>query len=266
MENSDKNIVIPSVPSLDREFVYYKPEEVFEYINPVMLYNKHLGHTGIFQKKFEAGDAKTLKLNKAVEEIKMLVREEDAITPKGVYQYFSCTSDGDKINLFRRKSDEVIASLHFARQTKEPFLSATDYISSKERDVMALFIVTAGSKYLEFANKKKEEGRYLESHILHALALESAEATAELVHQRIRKEWGIYEEQSLKELHKAKYQGIRLSFGYPACPDLDQQQTLFDLLKPHEIDVTLTEEMMMVPECSVSALVFHHPKGEYFSI
>ena len=266
MENSDKNIVIPSVPSLDREFVYYKPEEVFEYINPIMLYNKHLGYTGIFQKKLEAGDAKTIKLNNTVEEMKMLVREEDAITPKGVYQYFHCKSDGDKINLFRRNTDEVVASLHFDRQQKEPFLSATDYISSTEPDVMALFIVTGGNEYLKYANKKKEEGHYLESHILHALALESAEATAELVHKRIRQEWGIYEEQSMKEMHKAKYQGIRLSFGYPACPDLDQQQTMFDLLKPHEIGVTLTEEMMMVPECSVSALVFHHPEGEYFSV
>ena len=107
----------------------------------------------------------------------------------------------------------------------------------------------------------------MDSFILQVLAIETAEALAEIVHQKIRKEWGIpdKEEITLKEIFKSKYHGVRLSFGYPACPDLEDQTKLFDLLKPEKkIDVRLPSGFMMEPEASVSALVFHHPDGHYF--
>ena len=98
------------------------------------------------------------------------------------------------------------------------------------------------------------------------MAVETAEGFAEYLHQKIRQQWGIQEDLSFKQLVQTKYQGIRLSFGYPACPNLDDQQVIFNLLKPQEQGISLTESMMMEPEGSVSALVFSHPQAKYFSV
>ena len=119
----------------------------------------------------------------------------------------------------------------------------------------------------ERAEQAKTNGEYLRSHALQALALETAEAAAEWLHRRIRDAWGIADDPDLstKDLFKARYRGNRYSPGYPACPDLDDQQAIFDLLQPTDIGVHLTEGMMMDPEASVSAIVFHHPDCTYFS-
>jgi 5-methyltetrahydrofolate--homocysteine methyltransferase len=131
-----------------------------------------------------------------------------------------------------------------------------------------MFVVTIGKGVRELAESLKNRGQYLKSHILQALALESAEAYAELTHSQIRKAWGFPDppEMTMMERFQARYRGKRYSFGYPACPRLDDQTVLFDLLRPQEIGVQLTEGFMMDPEASVSAIVFHHPEALYFSV
>jgi len=113
----------------------------------------------------------------------------------------------------------------------------------------------------------KNAGEYVLSHTLQALAIETAEAAAERVHRKIRESWGLYDspELTMQERLKARYQGIRVSFGYPACPNLADQQLLFHLLEPASIGVSLTDGFMMDPEASVSALVFHHRQARYFN-
>jgi len=120
----------------------------------------------------------------------------------------------------------------------------------------------------ELAEAWKTAGDYLNSHLLQALALELAEATAEFLHRRIRTLWGIVDDPALtmRQIFNAEYRGIRVSFGYPACPELEDQEQLFALLKPEDIGLRLTEGYMMDPEASVSALVFHHPQGRYFDV
>ena len=114
----------------------------------------------------------------------------------------------------------------------------------------------------------KASGEYLKSHTLAALALESAEAAAELVHRDLRSAWGFPDpdDLELRDLFGARYRGKRYSFGYPACPDLSYQRLLFELLQPEEIGVELTDGDMMDPEASVSAVVFHHPEARYFGV
>jgi 5-methyltetrahydrofolate--homocysteine methyltransferase len=115
----------------------------------------------------------------------------------------------------------------------------------------------------------KGQGRYLDSHILQVLALEGAEAFAELLHQKVRAMWGFPDPAGIskQELFRANYQGRRYSFGYPACPRLEDQGQLWRLLEPERhIGVGLTEGFMMEPEGSVSALVFHHPQAKYFNL
>jgi 5-methyltetrahydrofolate--homocysteine methyltransferase len=114
----------------------------------------------------------------------------------------------------------------------------------------------------------KASGEYLRSHAAAALALETAEAYAELLHSEIRAAWGFADppEMTMAERFRARYRGLRVSFGYPACPDLEDQRKLWRLLRPEEIGVQLTDGDMMDPEASVSALVFHHPDAAYFSV
>ena len=114
----------------------------------------------------------------------------------------------------------------------------------------------------------KHAGEYLRSHILQALALETAEAFAELLHAELRRQWGFPDPLDLpmSERFKARYRGKRYSFGYPACPRLEDQAPLFQLLRPESIGVQLTDGFMMDPEASVSALVLHHPAATYFSV
>jgi 5-methyltetrahydrofolate--homocysteine methyltransferase len=108
----------------------------------------------------------------------------------------------------------------------------------------------------------------LKSHAVQALAVETAEAYAELLHADLRRAWGFPDPDSMTMMDRfrTRYRGIRVSFGYPACPELEHQEKLWRLLGPEEIGVELTEGFMMDPEASVSALVFHHPQAEYFGV
>jgi len=134
-------------------------------------------------------------------------------------------------------------------------------------DTVALFVVTAGAGVRERAAALRQAGELLDSIALQALALETAEAAAEWLHRRLRELWGFPDppDMTMAERFRARYRGIRLSFGYPACPDLEPQADVFRLLQPEEIGVQLTEGFMMDPEASVSAVVFHHPDARYLA-
>jgi 5-methyltetrahydrofolate--homocysteine methyltransferase len=155
----------------------------------------------------------------------------------------------------------------FPRQRKADGLCLADYLAPTG-DTLALFVVTAGAGILERANEFKARGEFLKSHALQALALETAEAAAEWLHRRIREDWGFPDPATMTMLDRfqARYQGKRYSFGYPACPALEDQAGIWQLLHPEEVGVHLTEGFMMEPEASVSALVFHHPDATYFGI
>ena len=147
----------------------------------------------------------------------------------------------------------------------------SDYLLAPKdgkRDHIALFVVTAGEGVRERSEKAKQDGYYFRSHGLQALAIESAEACAEWLHRRIREDWGFADpaEMTMAQRFTSRYRGKRYSFGYPACPDLEDQAGIWKLLRPEEIGVQLTEGFMMDPEASVSALVFHHPDCTYFSV
>lgn len=130
-----------------------------------------------------------------------------------------------------------------------------------------LFVTTAGEGVRARAEEAKAKGEFLLAHAIQALAIESAEGAAEWLHRRIREDWGFPDSPTLtmQERFTSRYRGKRYSFGYPACPNLDDQAGLWQLLRPEEIGVQLTEGMMMEPEASVSALVFHHPDCAYFT-
>jgi 5-methyltetrahydrofolate--homocysteine methyltransferase len=149
-------------------------------------------------------------------------------------------------------------------------LCLSDYILDPvngQRDHLAFFVVTAGAGIRDRAEEWKREARYLKHHGLQALAIETAEGCAEWLHRRIREDWGFPDPagMTMQERFTSRYRGKRYSFGYPACPNLDDQAGLWELLRPEDIGVELTEGMMMEPEASVSAMVFHHPDCAYFT-
>jgi 5-methyltetrahydrofolate--homocysteine methyltransferase len=243
--------------------------EIWSFINPQMIYGKHLGLRGNFARLLEEGDVKAEKLQAVVESLKDEV--EGWMRVRAVWRFFETESDGDALALFEPGSETAVHTFHFGRQARPGGLGLADFVvppAGGVRDSVALFVVGAGDGVRKRAMAAKEAGEYLESHAIQALAIETAEAAAEWLHGRLRKEWGFPDppEMGMKDRFAARYRGKRFSFGYPACPDLDDQAALWRLLEPEEIGITLTEGMMMEPEASVSALVFHHPDARYFSV
>lgn len=256
--------------------------EIFDMINPQMLFGSHLGLKGLYSRLMENKDEKALELTKKVDEVKEWIIKDKILHPKSIYKFFECNSEGNSILIYKNhnktngdngknnneEKNEIIEVLVFPRQELGEKLCAADFVAPKEKDkdTMGIFVTTCGYGVNQKAKELREKGEYLSSHILQVLAIESAEALAEITHKKIRGIWGIIDPQLTKqEIFQAKYQGIRLSYGYPACPDLNEQQRIWKLLKPEQIGVSLTEGMMMEPEASVSALVFHHPQGKYFN-
>jgi 5-methyltetrahydrofolate--homocysteine methyltransferase len=263
---------IPTPPDLRRHVLEdYDLEEIFPYINPLMLYTRHLGFKGSIEKGVEQGDARAVELRNAVEEVENEMLRRPEIRARAVYRFFPAQSDGETLLLLDADFRGEIGRFRFGRQQRDGGLCLTDYVASRasqRRDYVALFVTSVGP-IRALADEWKDAGAYLKSHVLQALALESAEAFAELLHKKIRGMWGFPDPSGLtmKELFQAKYRGVRVSFGYPACPRLDDQAELFRLLDVTEaIGVELTEGFMMDPESSVSALVFHHPEARYFSL
>jgi 5-methyltetrahydrofolate--homocysteine methyltransferase len=260
------DLPIPPVPYLDRK-VRTVPQlrEIWGYINPQMFFGKHLGFKGNFEKNLAERDPKAIELYEAVEQVK-----EEAMRfmkVRVVWQFFESEGKGNDIHIFESGSKTPIHTFHFRRQKKEDGLCLSDYLLPP-RDHVAIFVIGAGEGVRERSEAAKERGEYLKSHILQALAIETAEATAEWLHRRIREDWGFPDpsEMTMQDRFNTKYRGKRYSFGYPACPNLDDQLGIWKLLKPEEIGVHLTEGMMMEPEASVSAMVFHHPDCTYFSV
>jgi 5-methyltetrahydrofolate--homocysteine methyltransferase len=244
-------------------------EEIWSYLNPLMLYCRHLGFKGNFEKALAERDPRALELFHDMEEVK---REAASFMKiRALWQFFEVEREGNAVHLFGPGASSPLHTFRFPRQPAPGGLCLSDYILppvSGQRDHVALFVVTAGEGVRAKSEEAKSAGFYFRSHGLQALAIETAEACAEWLHRRIREDWGFPDPPTLtmSERFTSRYRGKRYSFGYPACPNLDDQAGLWKLLRPEEIGVQLTEGMMMDPEASVSALVFHHPDCTYFSV
>lgn len=267
-------VPIPSVPDLNRHVIEVDDlDEIWSYINPQMLYGRHMGLRGRFSDLIATGDRRAIELEEKIEKVKAECRR-GAMRVRALWQFFEAEPDGNRIHIFEGGgASSPIETFKFPRQRKPDGVALSDLVLPPERsgemrrDHIAMFITTAGEGIRELAEEAKQAGEYLRSYALQALALETAEAAAEWLHARLRAIWGFPDppELSRGSLFQARYRGKRYSFGYPACPDLESQAELFRLLCPEEIGVQLTEGFMMEPEASVSALVFHHPDAFYFS-
>ena len=251
--------------------VNYPLSTVMPYVNKQMLIGHHLGLKGKLSTLLEQEDEKALALNDLVNSLYDDLNNSN-YSISGVYRFFPAQSDGNKVLVYNPDNqNEVLEEFTFPRQATAPFLCLADYlkpVSSGEMDYVAFFVVTAGKGIRARSLIFKENGEFLKSHAIQSVALETAEGFAERMHQIIRDKWGIADdiEMTMKDRFAAKYIGQRFSFGYPACPNLEDQEKLFRLLKPEDIGVELTEGFMMEPEASVTAMVFAHPEARYFNV
>ena len=248
-----------------------KAKDVFPFINLQMLIGKHLGLKWIVGKMLEKQDSRTVKIYNEIKEI--IEHGDEYFDITAIYKYFPVRRKyGKEKNEFSLEilSDDlskVIETFNFPRQKYGQYLSLNDYVNPDGIDYVGFFVVTAGEKSRIVSNELKAKGEFYKGHLVNSIGLELAEATSEYIHQIMRKDVGIIDKDlQTEDILKANYQGNRYSFGYPACPDLSDQKKLFKLLKPEIYGIKLTDEFMMYPEASVSAIVFSQPFCKYFNM
>src|SRR2546425_5142448 len=266
------DVPIPTPPFLGSRVVQdISLEDVFAYINEIALFK---GQWQFKQGRKSAEDYQAFvaeHVRPVFEELKDRSQHDGLLVPKAVYGYFHCQSSGNDLIVYENDAETERVRFTFPRQPSGKHLCLADYfasVDSDRMDVVAFHLVTMGRRASEYSQELFKSDNYADYLYFHGLSVESAEALAELWHKRIRQEFDIadHDAKNLNELFRQGYQGSRFSFGYPACPNLEDQAKLFELLDPSRIDVELTEEFQLDPEQSTSAIIIHHPEARYFSI
>jgi 5-methyltetrahydrofolate--homocysteine methyltransferase len=266
------DVPVPKAPFLGSSVVNdISLDDLFAYINETALFK---GQWQFKQGRKSAEEYQTFvaeRVRPVYEELKERCQREQLLAPRVVYGYYPCQSSGNDLIVYDVDQPVEQVRFTFPRQPGGKRLCLADYfasVASGRMDVVAFHLVTVGRRASEYSHQLFKSDNYADYLYFHGLSVEGAEALAELWHQRIRAELGIADRdaENLNELFRQGYQGSRFSFGYPACPNLEDQTKLFELLDPSRIDVELTEEFQLDPEQSTSAIIVHHPEARYFSI
>ncbi len=266
------DVPVPSAPFYGSRVVEdIALDEVFSFVNETALFK---GQWQFKQgrrpaEEYEAQVRDTVR--PIYEELKERSKREQLLVPRVVYGYFPCQSSGNDLIILDDDQETERMRFTLPRQPGGKHLCLADFFAAKDSgrvDVVAFHLVTMGSRASEYSHGLFKSDNYADYLYFHGLSVEGAEALAELWHKRIREELGIAAEdaEDVRRLFQQKYQGSRFSFGYPACPNLEDQAKLFELLDPARIGVELTEEFQLDPEQSTSAIIVHHPEAKYFSV
>jgi 5-methyltetrahydrofolate--homocysteine methyltransferase len=237
----------------------------------------HLNETALFRNQWgyrpNAGEADEEFKARVRAELRSRLDEakaEDVLVPQVVWGYFAAGSDNDDLVAFSDTSRSAEkARFHFPRQREHPYLCIADFfrpVVGPDVDYAAFFVATIGAAASQRAHELFAANRYLDYVALHGLSVEMTEALAERWHRRIREEWGFADEDgpNLAGLFRQKYRGGRYSWGYPACPDLEDNAKVVELLDAGRIGVTVSEGFQLEPEQTTLAIVCHHPQAKYF--
>jgi 5-methyltetrahydrofolate--homocysteine methyltransferase len=267
-----RDIPVPAAPFYGSQVIEdIDLDDVFSFVNETALFKGQWqfkqGRTPAEQ--YEAFVRNTVR--PIHEELKQRIKSQKLLTPRVVYGYFPCQSSGNDLIILRDDQKTERTRFTFPRQPSGKHLCLADYFTAKDLgrvDIVALQLVTMGSRASEYSRELFKSDNYADYLYFHGLSVEGAEALAELWHKRIREELGIAgaDANDVRKLFRQQYQGSRFSFGYPACPNLEDQAKLFELLDPARIGVELTEEFQLDPEQSTSAIIVHHPEAKYFSV
>ncbi|HET6669863.1 MAG TPA: methionine synthase [Pyrinomonadaceae bacterium] len=265
-------VPIPRAPFYGSRVVQEIPlQDVFAFVNETALFK---GQWQFKQGSRPPEEYKALvrdTVRPVYEELQRRAQSEQLLVPRVVYGYFPVQSSGNDLIVYQDDEKTERVRFTFPRQPAGKHWCLADFFASQESgrmDVAAFHLVTVGRRASEYSQELFKSDNYADYLYFHGLSVESAEALAELWHKRIREELGIAgaDAPEVTKLFHQGYQGSRFSFGYPACPDLEDQTKLFELLEPARIDVELTDEFQLDPEQSTSAIIVHHPEAKYFSI
>ena len=264
-------LATPVPPFWGAKVIETDPKALVPFINERSLYQFQWG----FRKAGRSledflGWAKQ-ELRPVLKRMLALTQEENILKPQAIYGYWKCAGQGNDLILFAEDGTTEVARFNMPRQPKEDGDCIADFVrdvDDAERDVIGLQVVTVGQKASDMAREWFEDNRYQDYLYLHGLSVEMAEALAEVTHKRIRAELGFAAEddRDIEKMLSQGYRGGRYSFGYPACPKLEDQAPLLELLDAKRIGVDISDEWQLHPEQSTSAIVLHHPRAKYFSV
>jgi 5-methyltetrahydrofolate--homocysteine methyltransferase len=284
-----EKVSIPTPPFWGRRVMQKKDLDlnmVFDWVNQKTVIKMHWGYKKGKMDKAEYEKLLEEKVYPAYERLKREFLENDLFDPTIIYGYYPVRSNDRELLLFpesegwnvdananREPFKEVVGRAEyvfsFPRQARKPHRALSDFFRHERHDVLALTCVSAGPKFSAYEKELYDAGKYLEYNMVHGFSVELAEALAEVAHKQIRMDLGILREDeggTLRDVRMRRYHGARYSFGYPACPDLEQSRIIFDLLKPEEFGIELSETFQIHPEQSTTALVVHHPKATYYAV
>ena len=283
-----RDVKVPTPPFWGRREIKLTQQQIemaFEWINHKILFKSRWGYSskGMDKEKYQK------QLDEVVwpayEKLKAEFLDKNLFEPTIIYGYWPCRSDDNSLLIFdesegyfsqdqvnKEPLESVIGRAKkvftFPRQRKAPHRALSDFFHADRHDVIALTCVSAGAKLSDAERVIYDAGNYTEYYQFHGLGVELAEALAEIAHKQIRLDLNIAENEgaTLADVQMNRYQGSRYSFGYAACPDLELNRPLFDLLKPEEFGIELSETFQIHPEQSTSALVVYHPNATYYNV
>jgi 5-methyltetrahydrofolate--homocysteine methyltransferase len=242
-------------------------DEVAAYLNETALFRNQWGFR---PEKGENDPAFKERVRNLLREQLSTAKAEQLLVPQVAWGHFAANADGDDLVLFEDESRTgELMRYTFPRQTEDPYLCISDFfrpLESGEPDWASFMVVTMGSRVSEEAKRLFDADEYQQYLYLHGLGVEMAEALAEYWHRRIREELGFADQDgpSLAGLFRQKYRGGRYSWGYPACPDLEDNATVVKMLEGERIGVEVSEGFQLHPEQSTTAIICHHPSAKYF--
>jgi 5-methyltetrahydrofolate--homocysteine methyltransferase len=278
----DLSTLAPRGEGVESDNVVFKPpflglrhvagislSEIAPYLNETALFRNQWGFRPT---KGETDEAFKQRVRAELRARLDAARADDVLVPKVAYGFFAVNADGQDLVVFSddERRTELVRFV-FPRQRVAPYLCIADFfrsVASGEPDYAAFHIATMGARVSEHAAALFAADRYRDYLFLHGLGVEMTEALAELWHHRIRQQWGFAHEDgpSLQGLFRQQYRGGRYSWGYPACPDLEENAKVASLLESGRIGVTVSEGFQLHPEQTTSAIICHHPKAKYFVV
>jgi 5-methyltetrahydrofolate--homocysteine methyltransferase len=265
----DVPVMVP--PFWGARMIEATPKAILPFLNERSLYQFQWG----FRKQGKSLDdflgwAKQ-ELRPVMKRMLGICEAEDILKPQAIYGYWKAAGMGNELLVFEEDGVTEVARFALPRQPKEDGECIADFfrdVDDAERDVIGFQVVTVGQKASDTARVWFEDNRYQDYLYLHGLSVEMAEAMAEYVHKRIRAELGFAgeDDRDMEKMLSQGYRGSRYSFGYPACPKLEDQEPLLRLLDAERIGVSLSDEWQLHPEQSTSAIVVLNPRAKYFSV
>lgn len=271
--NIPRNDSIPHPPFWGSKCIEHIPlRAILPYINRNTLYKFQWGFKNHDKTSQEYKQWAKIELDPILNRLVTQSEQENILQPKAVYGYFPCQSEGDELIIYTDcDTQQERCRFRFPRQNTGRYLCIADFfqsVNSGDIDLVAFQLVTVGQGTSDFARELFQKDHYQEYLYWHGLNAESAEGLAEYLHRLIRAELGFAQEDArdIAEMIKQNYRGSRYSFGYPACPNLADQDKILELLEAQKISVSLGEESQLWPEESTSAIIVHHPEAKYFSV